>query len=492
MATISRSKIRKYAKSDIIAGLTVAILVIPQAMGYALIAGMPPILGLYTSFIPLLIYPLFGSSPHIIVGCAAIPSMMLFSAISPLADPFSEEYVGLATMMTFLVGLCLILLRLIRFGNLMRLISRPVVYGYTAGAAILILISQIRYILKANLPSSVSHLEYFTFIKDDLSSLHLLTIVIGVSAFVLLMTLRRINKKIPSALLVLILGVLLAYFLNLNDQGLQIVGSIPAGLPSLKIPFLKWDVVAKLLPQAVLISLVAYVQSIAIAKTFALDSEEENVHADKELFALGASNLISSFFQCFPNTGSLTKSAVNHDAGSQTGFSSIVAGALIGVVLLFLTSIFYFLPNAVLAAIIIVAVLKFIDIKGMKTVFQFSTLDFIVLLITLLLTLFVNIHVGVFIGILLSLIISIVRLKGINKFASLFMRKDQFAMAESNVLRITQPILYINADVAYQQLKKQIKTTGCKIIKSNSLDHDLDGINTLRRLSEEMDVILQD
>lgn len=485
MGTISRTKVKKHLRADLLAGLTVAILVIPQAMGYALIAGVPPIYGLYTAFIPLLIYPLFGSSPHIIVGCAAIPSMMVFSSISTIAEPFSQEYVQLTAMLTFLVGGWLIFFRLLKLGKLSRLISRSVIYGYTAGAAILILVSQLKYMLKANVGDASSTISYFKNLVDNSSSINLLSLSMGVASIVFMLIVKKINKKIPSAIFVLIVGIMLVYVLNLGTKGLDLVQEIPAGLPTLGMPFLDWSMIVKLIPFAFIIALVAYVQSFAIAKTFAMQGKDEDLDPNHELFALGAANLISAFFFCFPSTGSLTKSAVNHDAGSKTGFSSLFAGAIIGVVLLFFTAGFYYLPKTILAAIIMVAVLKFINIKGITEVMHNSGIDFFILMTTLLVTLFINIQVGIFLGILISIFIAIYRVGSISKFMNLFAQSDQVASVDHNELTLLSPIIYTNANNAYQRLKAQIKETGAKSINANKVKMDSDGIQILELLREE-------
>jgi len=485
MATISRSEIRKYAKADIIAGLTVAIMVIPQAMGYAQIAGMPPILGLYTAFIPLLIYPLLGTSPHIIVGCAAIPSMMLFSSVSPFAEPFSDEYVRLATLMTFLVGACLIILRLIKFGRLAKLISRPVIYGYTCGAAILIIISQIRYMLKANVIDGASNFEYFSSLFANTSSVEFLSAIVGLITLCIILSARYISKKIPIALLVLILGIAVVYFLKLDKEGLEVVKEIPAGLPGLKLPIFDWQIIIQLLPFALLIALVSYVQSYAIAKTFSMQDGEDNLEGNKELFALGAMNLVSAFFQCFPSTGSLTKSAVNFEAGSKTGFSSLVAGSVVALVLLFFTDLFYYLPKAILAAIIVVAVLKFINFKGMKSVFESSKLDFFILITTLLITLFYNIQMGVFIGILFSLISGVFRVKSLKSFVGIFGEKTEIARVEDDGVHIVSPILYTNSDYAYANIRAKIQESKSENLHTGNVEIDSEGREILNRLIDE-------
>lgn len=488
MGTISRSQIRKHLREDLLAGLTVAILVIPQAMGYALIAGVPPIYGLYTAFIPLLIYPLFGSSPHIIVGCAAIPSMMVFSSLSSMAEPFSQEYLQLTAMLTLLVGAWMVFFRLIRFGKLARLISRSVIYGYTAGAAILILLSQLKYMLKANVGDASSNMEYVKNLFSNISSVHLLSLLMGIAAIVFLLVMRKVNKKIPSAIFVLIVGILASFIMNLESKGVELVKEIPAGLPSFGLPFLDWKLTLKLIPFAFIIALVAYVQSFAIAKTFAMQGKDEGLDPNQELFALGASNLISAFFFCFPSTGSLTKSAVNYDAGSKTGFSSLFAGAVIGLVLLFFTAYFYYLPKTLLAAIIVVAVLKFINIKGMLGVLKSSGIDFLILMTTLLVTLFVNIQLGVFLGVVLSIIVGIYRVGGLSNFLKIFAQSDQVAVQENGQLKLTTPIIYTNANNANQKLRGQLEGSNNVTIDANHLELDADGIDVLNLLSDEFNI----
>ena len=485
MATISSSQIRKHSKADIIAGLTVAILVIPQAMGYAQIAGLPPILGLYTAFIPLLIYPLFGTSPHIIVGCAAIPSMMLFSSIAPMAEPFSPEYVKLAMLMTFLVGACLLILRLVKFGRLATLISRPVIYGYTCGAAILIIISQIRYMLKANVEDGASNFEYFSSLLSQLQNVEQISALVGLATLVVILIARKVNKKFPIALVVLLFGIALVYYLGLDKRGVDVVKEIPAGLPSFSIPALEWKLILKLLPYALLIALVSYVQSYAIARTFSMEDSESNLEGEKELFALGAMNLVSSFFQCFPSTGSLTKSAVNFEAGSKTGFASIVAGSIVALVLLFFTDLFYYLPKAILAAIIMVAVLKFIDFKGMRSVLASSKLDFCILIITLFITLFFNIQMGVFVGILLSLLSGIYRIESLNQFVKIFRLETEVAKIDNDCVYLLSPIIYTNSDFAYAIIKSKIEESGAKFLNEGNIEIDSEGRQVLDRLIKE-------
>ena len=488
MGTISRNKIRKYLREDLLAGLTVAILVIPQAMGYALIAGVPPIYGLYTAFIPLLIYPLFGSSPHIIVGCAAIPSMMVFSSLSSMAEPFSQEYLQLTAMLTFLVGVCLVFFRIMRFGKLARLISRSVIYGYTAGAAILILLSQLKYMLRANVGDASSSMEYVKNLFSNMSSVHILSLSMGIAAIVFMLILRKINRKIPSAIFVLLGGIVAAFLMNLESKGVELVKEIPAGLPSFGLPFLDWQLTLKLLPYSFIIALVAYVQSFAIAKTFAMQGKDDGLDPNQELFALGASNLISAFFFCFPNTGSLTKSAVNYDAGSKTGFSSLFAGAIIGLVLLFFTAYFFYLPKTILAAIIMVAVLKFINIKGILGVFKSSGIDFMILMTTLLVTLFINIQLGVFLGVVLSIFVGIYRVGGFGSFVKIFAQSDQVAVVVNGELKLTSPIIYTNANNANQKLRAQLKDNGDVTLNADHLEMDADGIDVLRMLSDEYGV----
>ena len=464
-------------------------MVIPQAMGYAQIAGMPPILGLYTALIPLLIYPFLGTSPHIIVGCAAIPSMMLFSSVSPFAEPFSAEYVQLATLMTFLVGACLIILRLIKFGRLAKLISRPVIYGYTCGAAILIIVSQIRYMLKANVGGGASNFEYFSILAATFPNLEFLSAIVGFVTLLVILFVRSLNKKIPIALLVLVIGIALVYFLRLDKEGLEVVKEIPAGLPGFKLPIFDWQLIIQLLPFALLIALVSYVQSYAIAKTFSMQEGNDNLDGNKELFALGAMNLVSAFFQCFPSTGSLTKSAVNYEAGSKTVLSSLVAGSIVALVLLFFTDLFYYLPKAILAAIIVVAVLKFINFKGIKSVYSNSKLDFLILITTLLITLFYNIQIGVFVGILLSLISGILRVKSIRSFINIFGEKTEVARVEQDSIHVISPILYTNSDYAYANIRTKIQESNVKNLHVGDVEIDSEGREILNRLINEFSLI---
>ena len=350
-------------KGDIYAGITVGIMLVPQGMAYAMIAGMPPIYGLYAAFIPQVIYALFGSSRQLSVAPSAMVSLLIYAGISSMATPGSEHFVSLAIVLALMVGVLQLLFGLARLGFLVNFLPGPVITGYTAAAAIIIALSQLRHLLGVDMPSSnLLHV----IIKNTLAHLgeiQWFTVLLGVSAIVLMTGIKRINKSLPGPIIIVVLGILAVYLFRLNDHGIQILGGIPQGIPMPALPTVTISLVRQLLPLALIISLVGFMESISVAKAIQAKRRNYAIVANNELTALGFANIVGSFFQAFPVSGGLGRSAVNEQAGANTNLSSVFSAILMGITLAFLTPLFYFLPKVVLAAIIIVAVASLINIR---------------------------------------------------------------------------------------------------------------------------------
>lgn len=390
-------------KGDLTAGLTVGIMLIPQGMAYAMIAGMPPIYGLYASTVPLIIYALLGTSRQLAVGPVAMVSLLTATGISALAEGGSEAYIQWAIALALLVGLIQAALGLFRLGFLVTFLSHPVISGFTSAAALIIGMSQVKHILGVSIPKSEHIYETVYHLAVKIPDTHLITLIIGILSVGIIVLLRRINKSFPGALVVVLLGTLAVYFFQLSNSGVKIIGEIPAGFPPLTLDGFDWTKWGTLLPLAATISLVSFMESISVAK--AIQSRHRNYHVDpnQELIALGAANIGGSIFQAFPVTGGFSRTAVNDQAGARTGLASMVSAGLVILTLLFLTPLFYYLPNAVLGAIILVAVAGLFNYKEAVHLWKVDRQDFVMLVVTFLSTLMLGIELGIALGVGLSI-----------------------------------------------------------------------------------------
>ncbi len=391
-------------------------MMVPASMGYALLAGLPPVYGLYTAFVPLLLYPLIGRSLHMIVGCAAIPSILTFSALSQMAEPFSIDYIQYAGILSLLCGIFLALFAFTGFGKLARFISAPVVLGYTLGAALVILLSQLKYLFQFDLPSGMKSIESVGFYLSNISDAHQIATLFGTLSLLMLILLKRIHKKIPGALVVMFAAIGISYIFADELIGLRLVGEIPPGLPSPSFDFDIVNIPLRLVGSAFVISFVLFVQSLSIAKTLSMKGSKERIGPMRELLGLSVSNLVGYVFNCYPVAGSLTRSAVNFDAGSKSGVSSMISGIVIFIILLFFTPLLSYLPFSVLAVIVIVAVFKFLDFHLLSQIFKHSKIEGIFATVTAVLTFLVNVQTGILAGVAFYLIHVLIQDKGLTKF----------------------------------------------------------------------------
>jgi len=401
---------------DLIAALVVTMLLVPQGLAYASLAGLPPQLGLYASVLPMVAYALFGTSMVLSVGPVAVTALMTASALAPIAAPGSPEYIAGAIVLAFLSGLMLFVFGLLRLGQLARLLSHPVINGFIAGAAILIIIGQLRPLLGIQSQGDTA-LELLWALLGSASSLDPLTSTIGVGALLLLWLARRhlatalermgipgpqatlLSRMAPMAVVLLAAaGVALT---GIGDQ-LAVVGSLPTGLPQMVWPALDWSLLTALWLPALIISLITFVESVAIAQAFARQAGAR-IDPNAELRGLGAANLASAFSGAFPVTGGFSRTVVNAEAGARTPLAGVLAAGLMVVVLLFATGLFRSLPNTVLAAVIIIAALSLVDIKGLKHAWRFDRLEGIAFGGTALGVLLAGVEAGVVFGVVFSL-----------------------------------------------------------------------------------------
>ena len=399
-----------YLKSDVIAGITVTILLVPQGMAYALIAGLPPIYGLYAALVPQIVYAFLGTSRKLAVGPVAMDSLLVAAGLSALSIIDPNQYIEMAIILALLMGLIQFSLGILRMGFIVSFLSKPVISGFTSGAAIIIGLSQMKHLIGVPIPQSNKlHVVIKAFFEAE-STIHYPTLVIGIISILILMLIRKCNEKIPASLIVVILSISWIYFTGQIEKGVAVVGLIPEGLPSLKIPSLNWEIIQTLTPTALTLALVAYMEAISIAKAIEEKNKDHEINPNQELIALGASNIVGSFFQSYPTTGGFSRTAVNDQAGAKTGVSALVTAALIALVLSFFTHWFYYLPKAVLSAIIMVAVFKLIDYKFAVRLYKTKREEFVVLILTFLLTLFIGITEGILLGIAISLFLLVSRI----------------------------------------------------------------------------------
>ena len=395
---------KEYFKGDLAAGLTVGVLLIPQGMAYALIAGLPPVYGLYAALVPQVVYAVLGTSRQLAVGPVALDSLLVAAGLGSLSISGPEEYILLAISLSFMVGLLQITMGFLQMGFVVAFLSKPVISGFTSAAAIIIGLSQIKYFLGINILQSNQIQKIVVATISSFNQINYYSLLLGIAALVLLHLLRKFYPKIPSVILVVLLSILFSKFFKWENQSIELVGSIPAGLPHFEIPQISAIRLSELFPIALTLSLVAYLEAISLGKAFEEKNKTQYLNPNQELIALGGSNLVGAFFQSYPITGGFSRTAVNDQAGVKSGVALLISALVVGCILLFLTPWFYYLPKTILAAIIIRAVSRLVDINYAAKLFRNHKEEFFILLFTFLATLFLGIKEGVLLGVLFSLL----------------------------------------------------------------------------------------
>lgn len=410
---------RQTASQDGIAAFIVTLMLIPQSLAYAMLAGLPPVVGLYASILPLIAYTLFGTSRALAVGPVAVISLMTATALSPLFVAGSVEYVQAALLLTFLSGIILMILALLRFGFLVNFISHPVVSGFVTASAILIILGQTRHLLgiEAHGHNALTLLQS---VIPQLINIHPFTLALSTFSVGFLLLARYygqrtlqalglpqkhaelLNKLAPVVALVACTSAVMMW--QLDTRGVAVVGDVPIGLPNFHWPTLDWALMRQLFPIALLISIVGFVESVSVAQTFAA-RRRQRIDPNQELVGLGTANLASAFSGGMPVTGGFSRSVVNFDAGAQTPLAGTFSAIAIALTVLFFTPLFAYLPQAVLAATITVAVLGLIDFSAVKRTWRYSRQDGAAMLMTMLGVLLIDVEVGIVFGVALSLLL---------------------------------------------------------------------------------------
>jgi len=492
---------------DLTAGVTVGIMLIPQGMAYAMIAGLPPVFGLYASLIPQVIYAIMGTSRQLAVGPVAMDSLLVAAGLGALSLSGIDEYIAMAIFLSLFMGAIQLLLGVLRMGFLVNFLSKPVISGFTSGAAIIIGLSQLKHLLGIEITRSNQVHKLIINAFENINLTNVYTVLIGFLSIVLIKFIKKLNKKynkrVPTALIIVVLGVFIVYFFDLYQFGVKIVGSVPSGLPSFEIPKIPLDRISELTPIALTLALIAFMEAISVSKAIEENHNDYEIDPNQELIALGSSNILGSLFQSYPTTGGFSRTAVNDQAGAKTGIAPLISALIVGLTLLFLTPLFYYLPNAVLAAIIMVAVFGLIDFSYPLELFKNRKDEFVLLIITFLTTLTIGIKEGILIGVLLSLLMMvyrtsiphitiIARVNNTNYYKNILSFRESVQRREDILgIRIDSQLFFGNKDFFKKQLYKHIKNKGASlklvIINTKAVNYiDSSGIHILKKIIKDL------
>jgi len=403
---------------DLTAGLIVTVMLIPQSLVYAMLAGLPPEVGLYASILPIVAYALLGSSMTMAVGPVAVVSLMTASALQPLAAAGSAEYVALAVQLSLISGAMLLVFGALRLGFIAHFLSHPVISGFITGSAVLIAVGQLKYILGVKVAGS-DVLETLVGLLEALPQTQPATMAIGVGGLLFLLLARRylapvltrlgmpakiaelMSKLAPMVAVIVSTAVVALFKLN-ETAGVSVVGNIPQGLPQLSLSLPGMSTLGQLWLPALLITLLGFVESVSVAQSLAL-KRQQRIQPNRELFGLGAANVASALSGGYPVTGGFSRSIVNFAAGANTPLAGVISAALMALVIAALTGLFYYLPHAVLAATIIVAVTSLIDVQTLKQAWHYDRADALSLLATAMGVVALGVEAGILTGVVLSL-----------------------------------------------------------------------------------------
>jgi SulP family sulfate permease len=514
LAPALKTYTREDFNHDLVAGLIVGMVTIPQAVAYAFLAGVPPQAGLYACLVPMVLYAIFGSSNQLVVGPVAVAALMVAATVSQYAPRYSDEYLAITTIICLQSGIFLWLLRLSRMGGLVNLLSHPVITGFVNAAAILIIVSQLPALTGIQVGDSSEPLTVLTALVEQIGNIQVRTVAVGTIALALLLLIPRLLPRLAWAMgfnmspnhpisrlgpmIVAALAVVWASWSGAAEE-MATVGAIPGGLPSITPPPFEPALWLALLPSSAIIALVSYVESYSIGATLAA-RKQTRVNSHQELIAIGAANIGAAFTGAYPVAGSFSRSSVNYFSGARTQVSSLVCAAVIVLVLLFFTAPFAALPHAVLAAIVMVSVVGLMDLKSSRHHWAIHRHDTITELATMLLVLFMGVEIGLAAGVILSIaffvrtssrpnITQVGRLANTEHFRSI-KRYDVETLPHVLALRVDENIYFANAaQIEDKFLKRAQRRKGTRhllIVCSSVNMIDATGLQMLIRLNSNL------
>lgn len=393
---------RQNLLQDLLAALTGAVIVLPQGVAYAFIAGLPPEYGLYTAIVSVIVAALFGSSWHLISGPTAAISIVIMSVASSTGAQTLPEYISAVITITFLAGIFQLLLAVFRMGGLVNFISHTVIIGFTAGAAILIASSQMEHLLGLNIPTGLSFIEGWAAVFQQLAETNLYSLAIGLTTLFSAVLLKQINRRIPYLLTSLVLGSLLAWILNAGEHGVALVGALPGTLPPLSLPDFSPSTLQTLVYGALAVAILGLIEAVSIARSISLKSHQL-INGNQEFFGQGLSNVIGSFFSCYASSGSFTRSGANYDSGAQTPLAGVFSGIFLAVILISIPDITAYLPLPAMAGSILFIAWNLLDREHIREIIASNRSETAVLLVTFSSTLLIELEFAIYVGVLLSL-----------------------------------------------------------------------------------------
>lgn len=395
---------RQSLQQDFMAGLTGAVVVLPQGVAFATIAGLPPQYGLYTAMVTPIVAALFGSSRHLVSGPTTAISIVVFSSISQYATPGSPEFIQLALTLTFLAGVYQFAFGVARLGVLVNFVSHTVVIAFTAAAAILIATSQVKHVLGLELERGHSFAHTWFELFNNLGNMNLYVFVIAMATLGIALFGRKLSRRIPHLLLGLVVGSLIALGMGADAHQIKLVGEIPSQLPPFSSPVFSLETIRMLAPQAFAVALLGLIEAVSIARSVATRSHQ-HIDGNQEFIGQGLSNIISSFFSSYAGSGSFTRSGINYDSGAQTPVSAIFAALILMVIVLLVAPLTAYLPVAAMGGVILLVAYNLIDTHHIKEIFKTNQTETWIFLVTFFSTLFLELEFAIYIGVLLSLVI---------------------------------------------------------------------------------------
>ena len=500
--------------NDLVAAVIVTVMLIPQSLAYALLAGLPPEMGLYASILPIVLYAIFGTSRVLAVGPVAVVSLLTAAAVGKIAIPGTPEYIAAAITLAFMSGIILLGLGLFRLGFLANFLSHPVITGFVTASGIIIAASQMKHIFGVNADGH-NILEIATSLRESIIELNWITLLIGSLTTVFLLWVRKgflplllkigLNQRVSDIfakagpIIAIVATTLIAWSFSLTERGVKVVGEVPQGLPPISLPSFSMDIWTSLIGSAILMSLIGFIESISIARTLAA-TKRQRIDPDQELIGLGAANVGAAFTSGFPVTGGFSRSVVNYDAGAETPAAGAFTAIGLGVASIFLTTLIFYLPKATLAATIIVAVLALVDFSILKKTWIYSKADFAAVAATMSVTLIMGVELGVIAGVLISILshvykssrphIAIVgQIPGTEHYRNV-LRHDVLVNPQVLTIRVDESLYFANTrfleDRIYSEVAKQSELKHVILMCSAVNAIDMSALESLELINERL------